>query len=95
MMERDYSREERYLKAEKRVKEIKGFYGHVVVTVLIIPFLIFINLTFTSHFHWFWFPIFGLGFSLIIHWFTVFGMGRDWEERKIRELMDNDGQRKY
>ena len=93
-MERDYTQEEKYLKAQKRVKEIKGFYSHVVVTILVIPFLIFINLRFSPFFHWFWFPIFGLGFSLIIHWFTVFGFGRNWEERKIKELMDQDNKYK-
>ena len=93
-MERDYTQEDKYLKAQKRVKEIKGFYSHVVVTILVIPFLIFINLRFSPFFHWFWFPIFGLGFSLVIHWFTVFGLGRGWEERKIKELMDQDNKYK-
>jgi len=99
-MEKDYIQEERYLKAQKRIKEIKGFYSHVVVTILVIPFLIFINLRFSPHFHWFWFPIFGLGFSLVIHWLTVFGfgvlgLGRDWEDRKIKEMMEEENKRKY
>ena len=94
-MEQDYTREESYLKAQKRIKEIKGFYAHVMVTVLVIPFLIFINLQFVPQFHWFWFPIGGLGLSLVIHWIAVFGfsaigLGKDWEERKIKELMEKD-----
>ena len=78
-MQINYTQEERYLKAQKRIKEIKGFYTHMVVTVMIIPFLIFINLQFSPFFHWFWFPLFGLGFSLVIHWLTVFGFKTmDW-----------------
>ena len=91
----DFSKEESYLRAQKRIKEIKGFYAHLVVCIAVIPFLIFINLTFVPQFHWFWFPIFGLGISLVIHWFVVFGysaigLGKDWEERKIKEMMEED-----
>ena len=91
----DFSREERYLEAQKRVKEIKGFYAHLVVCILVIPFLIFINLRFVPDFHWFWFPAFGLGVSIIIHWFAVFGFGKEWEEKKVRELMGEDNRPKY
>ena len=98
-MEQDFTREESYMRAQKKIKEIKGFYAHVMVTVLVIPFLIFINLQFVPQFHWFWFPIGGLGLSLIIHWTAVFGfraigLGKDWEERKIKELMEKDNQYK-
>ena len=98
-MENDFIKEERYIRAQKRVQEIKGFYAHLVVTVLVIPFLIFINLRFVPEFHWFWFPMGGLGFSLIIHWFvvfgyTAFGLGKDWEARKIQQLMEEDNQYK-
>ncbi len=89
-MEINYIEDERYTEAKKRVQAIKGFYAHLLVSVLVIPFLIFINLRFTPHFHWFWFPIGGLAFSVIIHWFTVFGFGKDWEDRKIKELMEKE-----
>jgi len=97
---KDFTREERYLRAQKRIKEIKGFYAHLVVCITVIPFLIFINLRFVPQFHWFWFPIFGLGISIVIHWFAVFGygaigLGKDWEERKIREMMEEDNKPKY
>ena len=86
-MERDYTEEQKFIKARKRVEEIKGFYTHIVVTILIIPFLVFINLKFVPQFHWFWFPIFGWGLGLTIQAFRVFvddgGFGRSWEKRKI------------
>ena len=99
-MERDYTQEEKYIKAKKKIQEIKGFYAHLVVTILVVPFLIFINLTFVPEFHWFWFAVGGMTIGLVIHWFTVFGynilgLGKDWEERKIREIMNDDNYKKY
>ncbi len=99
-MEADYTKEQRYIKAQKKIKDIKGFYVHLFVTILVIPFLIFINLRFVPDFHWFWFPIFGMSFGLFFHWlgvfgFAKFGLGKDWEEKKIKELMNEDNQAKF
>ncbi len=85
----------RYMKALKKVKEIKEFYGHVLVYVIVIPILIFVNLKFTPQFHWFWFSVFGWGVGLLSHAFQVFEgfkfvLGKDWEERKIKEFMKKD-----
>ena len=45
-----------YLRAQKRVKEIKGFYTHLQFTVLVISNVIILyKLKFEPHFHWFWF----------------------------------------
>ncbi|MBL4605567.1 MAG: 2TM domain-containing protein [Flavobacteriaceae bacterium] len=96
-MERDYTEEKKFIKAQKKVNEIKGFYSHLFVTILIIPFLIYINLRFVPDYHWFWFPIIGMSLGLAFHWLGVFGLekfglGKDWENKKIEELMreDND-----
>lgn len=89
-----YRKEEeiRYMKALKKVKEIKEFYRHLVVYIIVIPMLIFINLKLTPQFHWFWFSVFGWGVGLLSHAFQVFDghkliMGKDWEERKINEYI--------
>jgi uncharacterized membrane protein len=94
-MEKNTNREASFLRAKKKVQEIKGFYSHLTVVCILIPFLIFINLRFVPQYHWFWFPIGGLGFSLLIHWMAVFGykafgLGSDWEARKIQQLMEED-----
>jgi len=91
-MKKEYSQEQLYIKAQQKVKEIKGFYSHFLVTVLVIPFLIFINLEFVPDFHWFWFPIIGMTLGLFFHWLGVFGFerlgfGKNWEEKKIEEIM--------
>ncbi|MBN9282930.1 MULTISPECIES: 2TM domain-containing protein [unclassified Flavobacterium] len=87
-----------YYRAKKKVEAIKGFYGNMISYCLVIPTLVFINLTFSSQFQWFWFPMLGWGMGLFIHGFSVFGYGASWEERKIRELMDkqdNDSRKNW
>ncbi len=83
-----------YLKAKDKVKEIKGFYFNLMFYCIIIPALIFINLKFTPDYHWFWFSAGGWGVSVLFHGLSTFGyspfLNREWEERKIKDLMDSD-----
>ncbi|PCJ96555.1 MAG: histidine kinase [Flavobacteriaceae bacterium] len=85
---RQESRE--YIKAKKRVEAIKAFYIHTLVVSLLIPFLIFINFKTYWEYHWFWWPVVGNVLGLIIHGAVVMSNNTDWEERKIREFMDQD-----
>ena len=84
---------ERYEAAQGRVEALKGFYMHAVVYVLINIMLFAIDL-FTSGGMWFFWPMLGWGIGLAVHAVNVFvlggSMGRGWEERKIRELMEDD-----
>jgi hypothetical protein len=87
-----FKEEQRFLIAKKRVAKIKGFYLHFSVYCLIIPLIIFANLKFEPHYHWFWFSVLGWGTGLIVHWANVFGfpllgIGKKWEDKKIREIM--------
>jgi len=79
-----------YNRAKKEVQQIKGFYGNALSYVLVISFLIFINLRFSPQFYWFFFPMFGWGIGLAFHAAEVFGYGRSWEDKKIKELMEKD-----
>ncbi|MEN2434065.1 2TM domain-containing protein [Weeksellaceae bacterium A-14] len=79
-----------YERAYKRVKEIKGFYGNLISYCLVMPFLIFINLKTAPEYHWFWWPMLGWGIGVISHGLQVFGIGKNWEEKKIKELMEKD-----
>lgn len=79
-----------YKKAKKRVEEIKGFYSNLISYCIVIPFLIFINLTTNSRNHWFWFPLLGWGIGVATHAFQVFGVGESWQEKKIREIMNKN-----
>lgn len=96
IMETNEIKEENaYFKAKERVKEMKEFYGNLLSYCVVIPFLIFINYMTYWNFQWFWFPLFGWGLGLAIHWFSVFGFGASWEERKIQELMKRDQQKTW
>ena len=82
-----------YEKARERVEAIKGFYGNLLAYCLIIPFLAWINLR-TTEFYWVLFPALGWGIGLVTHGMEAFGYnplwGKRWEEKKIREFMQDD-----
>lgn len=87
-------------RAKEKVKKIKEFYQHLTVYLLINTALILINLgifqngvldwnipkwpMFTTPFFW--------GVGLFFHWLGVFhnsfNFFRNWEERKIKEYME-------
>ncbi len=82
----------RYDRARKRVEELKEFYQHLVVYVLINAFLIVVNILTCPGYRWFVWSLIGWGIGIAIHAATVFGPGRfwgaEWEERKIKELVE-------
>ena len=85
----------RYLQARKRVKQIKGFYIHAAIFVAVNLLLIFLKVTKQEDIsiNDFWgMGLWGIG--LLAHGLTVFlpnfFLGSDWEERKIRELMNKN-----
>jgi two-component system, LytTR family, sensor kinase len=94
METKEFKNENAYFKAKQRVKEMKEFYGNLISYCVVIPFLIFINYSTYWEFKWFWFPLLGWGLGVVIHGFTVFGYGSNWEERKIREIMEKDEESK-
>lgn len=91
---------ERIQRAKKRVEQIRGFYIHalvyLLVNLLIIGFLIFEAVS--EGRQWFSVETFELalfwGIGLGIHAFSVFGLnllaGKNWEQRQIRKLMEED-----
>ena len=91
--------QERYERALKRVKKIKGFYTHAVVYVVINIMIVIINIQNLkegeSYFklHNF-FTAFFWGLGLLAHGLSVFLpdfiMGQNWEERKIKEFMEKE-----
>jgi len=42
---------------------------------------------------WFYWPMLGWGLGLTIHAVSTFGIGKNWEEKKIKELMKKEQQR--
>lgn len=84
--------QEKNQEAKKHVKEIKGFYFHIITYILVNTVLVVINLLKSPEYLWFIWPIIGWGVGLVFHAFSVFGnlWGKSWEERKIKEIMDKD-----
>jgi hypothetical protein len=84
--------EDRYRRAKKRVEDLKGFYTHVAIYLIVNTGLFLIN-ALTSDTWWFYWPMIGWGIGLAAHAVALFSegrFGRAWEERKMRELMDDD-----
>ncbi|EID75514.1 2TM domain-containing protein [Imtechella halotolerans] len=102
MEQKEYHKEDRYLQAVERVKEIKGFYTHLLVYILINCMLLWLNtkgfkepLFEIDNFY----TIFFWGIGLVFHAWGVFGKGllfsKDWEARKIKEFMKEDQYNKW
>lgn len=89
-----YEEERLYRKAKKKAENIRSFYINLAMYCMVIPMLVFINLKYTPDFHWFWFSMMGWGIGLTFHAMEVFGwnpfLGKDWEERKIKELLEKE-----
>lgn len=88
-----FIKDKRYQKAKEKVEAIKGFYGNLLAYLIVIPFLAWLNYRTTS-FPWVVFPMLGWGLGLLLHGMEVYGYnplwGKRWEERKLRELMENE-----
>ena len=82
----------KYQRAKKRVEELKGFYIHLFVYILVNLFLFLFNIITSPDSLWFYWPLLGWSFGLVVHAFDVFASGRlfgaAWEERKIAEIME-------
>lgn len=94
-----FEKEDQYIEAQKRLKELKGFHHHLfwyLLANIFVLLIIYINAndkydfwsfgTFSTAFFW--------GIGLGFHAIGVFGksvlFSKDWEKRKIKEFMDND-----
>ncbi len=91
----DFNKETRYFKAKERVEELKKFYGNLASYVIVISVLATINYwTDQWRYMWFLWAAFGWGIGLFFHALNTFNLnpflGRDWEQRKIREFMEED-----
>ncbi|TDP02336.1 2TM domain-containing protein [Flavobacterium sp. 245] len=93
-MEPDHTQAKRYQKAQKKVKEIKGFYEHLTVFILVTVILIVINLLTSPEYLWFVWCIMGWGIGVVIHGLKAFeispAFSKEWEERKIKEILEKE-----
>ncbi len=87
--------ENKYQRAKERVEELKKFYGNLTSYAIVITGLAILNYwTNEWRYMWFLWAAFGWGVGLFFHAMHTFRwmpfLGKDWEERKIKELMDKE-----
>lgn len=87
--------ETKYRRAQDSVAKLKRFYVKMFRGILAIIVTGALNYYLNEWTHpWFLWVVFGVGLSLSLKAFKLFGtqlfFGKDWEERKIRELMTKD-----
>lgn len=96
IMEQNFIEDDKYYLAKKKVENIKGFYGNLIVFVVVNAVLLFINLYTSPQNLWFYWPLMWWGIGVVFHGLKVFEvfptMGKDWEERKIKEFMEKEKQ---
>ncbi|PVW15706.1 2TM domain-containing protein [Marixanthomonas spongiae] len=98
----DSKEKRKYERARKKVEEIKGFYTHLSIYLVINGLMlvaatgVFQDSFMPIHFpDWSYFttPVFW-GLAVFIHWFYVFRSPinpfKNWEERKIKQFMEEE-----
>ena len=90
----DLTSHPRYKEARRRVRNLRGFYTHLVLYVLVNAGLVILNLVTSPGRWWFGWATAGWGIGLLAHGLAVFAfggwLGADWEQRKIREYLERD-----
>lgn len=87
------AQDEKYIRAKKRVEQLKGFYIHLTIYILVNLMLFVINLLSDAGNWWFLYPFCGWGIGVLVHGLSIFTAGKfvaDWEERKIKEYMEKE-----
>ena len=87
--------DEKYIRAKKRLNDVKEFYSHLVTYIAVNIFLFIINFKFTYGDWWFLFPLIIWGIFVLIDFFETFILGnkifgKNWEEKKIRKYMEEE-----
>ncbi|WP_230392490.1 2TM domain-containing protein [Flavobacterium sp. LC2016-01] len=97
-MEVNFNDEDRYYLAKKKVENIKGFYGNLTAFISVNIILIVINLMTSPNHLWFYWPLMWWGVGVLFHGLKVFEvfpvLGKDWEEKKIKEFMEKEKENK-
>ncbi len=91
-MESSLDQSPEYQVARRQVRRLRGFYAHLSVYLAVNAGLLVINLFSSPGRLWVVWPLAGWGIAILIHGASVFLggrlLGREWEERRIREIME-------
>lgn len=90
-MESSVDQSPEYRAARRQVGRLRSFYAHLSVYLAVNAGLLVINLFSSPGRLWVVWPLAGWGIAILIHGASVFLggrlFGREWEARKIREIM--------
>jgi len=89
------NQDDKYQRAKDKVLEIKKFYSDLTSFIIVITILAIVNYWVNEwRYAWFLWVVLGWGIGLIFHAMKTFDwnplFNKNWEDRKIKEFMDND-----
>ncbi len=91
--------DQKYKEAKIRVKELRDFYINLLTYVGVNILLIVINLVTSSESLWFYWVTIFWGIAILLHASKIFilkgkFLGKEWEEKKIKEMMGEESDSK-
>jgi transcriptional regulator with XRE-family HTH domain len=95
LKEKKMENSEKYREEENRViehvKDIKGFYSHLINYGMVILGLFIVNFITSPDYYWAWWAAFGWGIGVVSHGISVFEVysffGADWEKKQIEKRL--------
>lgn len=87
--------EEKYKRIQARVRRVRNFYSNLLTFFFVNILLLVINLLFNPHNLWFYWVTIIWGIVLIFEAIKIFTLKNrflsdEWEQKKIKELMDKE-----
>ena len=91
-IQRDVSEQER--EALEYVRDIKGFYSHLIVYLISITAMVIASFFLKTSYPWYIWPALGWGMGVAAHGLSVFEVyslfGADWEKRQVENRLRRD-----
>lgn len=88
-----------YERAKKKAKTLRSFYFNLMAYCIVIPILVFVNLTYSPEFQWFWFSMLGWGMGVLAHAMEAFDfnpiLGKNWQEKKLKQFIEEERQKQH
>ena len=99
-MDNTTEKQNKYIRAKARVAEIKKFYTGLISYVIFISLLGALNYYVNEwRYMWFLWAAFGWGIGLLFQAGKAFQwnpfMGKNWEERKLKEFMNEEENQRW
>lgn len=88
-------KEKRYFEAKKRVKDLRDFYVHLFIYIVVNGLLAFINFRHGFNtYPWMLWSLAGWGIGLLFNAAHAFrinpGFSKEWEEKKLKQFLEEE-----